>query len=397
MNKLFILGFAFIFLLSFSFALSFPGKTLDFKDLNLPTVYENDVCIPFNLSVLNKDLLLNTPGVLGLFLHIKSGNPEDFFYIQSDKGIVYSRNNFGFGVEHRNFVSDSQQDYLFINLESVRSVNLDLYFCVSSKNKLELFNDSQIGSYRIPYFGEKNFTKSFKNPNEYKLNEKSPVEVVLKNSGFGNADVFLFYDNEIFTKWFKLKDGVPSITKTLAPGEEISLEYNIEPSTDKSFTVSPAIARYTFNDYVFTEVSNGLISNARAYLDEIFVNVNLSETNLDLNETGVLQVVIYNDSNKDKDAVLLVQGLEKFGLDDRYQIVLKPFETKNLFYNLSSSTEKIVTFNVSMIAGDNQKTEKTYDTQTIYFGHGVNNYTYIYVVIAVVLVAGLVVYYRFAL
>jgi len=397
MNKFFIFTLIFIFVLSFGFALSFPGKTIDFKDINMPKIYSNDVCVPFNLSVLNKDVLLNTPGVLGLFLHIRSGSQDDFFYIQSNKGIIYSRNIYGFSVEHRHFLSDAQQEYLFINIEQARSQDLDLYLCSSSKNKIELYDDSQIGSYRIPYFGEENFTKAFKNPTEYKLNEKSPVEVVLKNNGYGNADVFLFYDNEIFTKWFKLKDGVPSITKTLAPGEEISLEYNISPSTDKAFTVSPAIVRYTVNDYVFTEVSNGLISNARAYLDEIFVTVDLSKKNLDLNENGQLSLKIYNDSNKDKDAVLLVEGLENFGLDDRYQITLKPFETKNLVYQINSPSEKIVTFNISLIAGDKEKTEKTYDTQTIYFGQGVNNYTYVYVVIAVVLVAGLLVYYRFAL
>ena len=398
MNKYFALTFAVIFLLSFSFALSFPGKIISFKDLNMPTVYEGaSFCVSMPLSTIDKDLLKNTPGVLGLLLHVKSGSPEDFLYVQSDLGLVYMRNIFGFNINHRHYIYDAQDNYIYVDLEPARLGNLDLFLCSSAKAKLQLYDDSQIGSYRIPYFGENNFTKSFKNSESYKINEKTTVEVNLKNSGYSEANVFLFYDNEIFTKWFKLKDGTPSLNQTIAPGESVNLEYNVVPLTGKSFTVSPAIVRYTVNGYVFSEYSNGLISNARAYLDEIFVTINIPTKDLDLNETGKLNILIFNDSDKNKESVLLVSGLEKFGYDDRYEITLGPSETKTMNFDLTSTKESIVTFNISMIAGDKEKTEKQYDSQTVSFGKEIANYNYIFVIVALVLAIGVAVYYKYGL
>jgi len=397
MNKLFAFSISLIFLISFSFALTFPGKTINFEDLNTPLTYVKDGCIELGLSSLDKDTLKSTPGVLGLLLHIKEGDADDFFYVQSDLGVLYSRNIFGFNVNHRHFVSEAQNNYLFINLEPAKTGNLDLFLCAGSKNKIVLLEDSQIGSYRLPYFGENNFTKNFKDLDNYKINEKTPVEVVLKNSGYANAEIFLFYDNELFTNWFKLKDGTPSMSRLLAPDDFVSLEYNVVPLTGKSFSVSPAVVRYSVNGYIFTNYSNGLISNARAYLDEIFVNLDISSTHLDLNQEGTIKVILQNDSDKQKNAVLLVSNLDKFGLDNRYEIDLKPMETKTLTYKISSPKEQIFTFNVSLIAGNDEKTEKLYDSQTISFGKELTNYNYIYVIVAIVLVLGVAVYYRYLL
>jgi len=396
MNKFFILSILTVFLLSFAFSLSFPGKSISFSDLNMPLVYSNTGCIPFNFTPQDKSLLLDTPGILGIMLHIKSEDPDAFFYLQSNLGTLYKKNVFGFNIEHRNFVSETQNGYLFIYLEPVRSEDLTIYFCVSSSSKIELYPDSQIGTYRIPYFGGDNFVKEFMNDN-YKIGEKTPVEVKLKNSGYGLTNIFLFYDNELFTKWFDLKDGTPSVTDSLEPGDETSLIYNLSPKTDKSFTVSPAVLRYDFNGYVFTEYSNGLISNARNYLDEIFLNINLTDKELTPNSKSILNIELLNDSEKNKDAVLLISGLEQFNLDDRYQVSLKPFEKKQLSYELTSPVEKIVTLNISLIAGENEKLEKVYDSQTISFENPLTNNNYIYVILAFVLVVGIIVYYKYGL
>ncbi len=397
MNKFFIFGFLLVLLLSFSFALTFPGKSINFKDFNMPTIYEKDTCVTMNLTSIQKDTLKSNPGILGLLLHIKTSGPDDFVYVQSDLGIVNSRNIFGFNINYRNLMSDAQSNYLFINLETVKKGNLELFLCASSKDKIELFDDSQIGSYRIPYFGEDNFTKSFQNLGNYKINEKTPVEVKLTNAGYSNAEIFLFYDNELFTNWFKLKDGTPSMTKILPPTESVSLEYNVVPLTGKSFSVSPAVVRYSVNGYIFSDYSNGLISNARAYLDEIFVKMDVSSTNLDINKEGIITITIQNDSDKPKAAVLLVSNLELFGLDNRYEIQLAPMETKIMTYKISSPKEGMFTFNVSLVAGDAEKTEKEYASQTVYFGKELNNYNYIYVIVAVLLVIGVAIYYKYLL
>ncbi|PIU22018.1 MAG: hypothetical protein COT14_03405 [Candidatus Diapherotrites archaeon CG08_land_8_20_14_0_20_30_16] len=398
MNKCLIFVVCTIFLLCFSFALSFPGKAYKFSDLNTPLkLVGSDSCFSLNLSALEKDTLKNTPGILGLLLHLKeTENSDDFVFVQSDLGIVYNRNLFGFNINHRHYVSDSQDNYLFIPLESVKKGKIDLYLCGSAKDKIELYSDSEIGTYKIPYFGEDSFSKSFLSEN-YKINEKIPIQVTLKNAGYGQAEVFLFYDNEIFTKWFKLKNGTPSLTKKLSPNESISLEYNVVPLTGKSFTVSPAIVSYSVNGYVFNEFSNALISNARVYLDEIFVTLNIPNKYMDINQQGNLSLTILNDSDKNKQAVLMIDGLSKFNQDERYELTLKPFETKTLSYKVMSDKELIVTFDVSLFANDKDKTEKQYDSQTIYFGHSVSNYNYLFVIVAIILVAGLVLYYKFGL
>lgn len=396
-RRYFVLLFFFIALLSFSFSLSFPGKTISFKDLNMPLIFNGDsVCASIDLSSADKDLLVNTPGVLGLLLHIKSGAPTSFVSVRSDLGMVYTKNIYGFNIKSTHYLSEAQNHYLYIDLQPARSGNLDFYLCTSSKSKIEFYEDSQIGSYKLPYFGGSNFTKAFKNHN-YKINEKTPVLVTLKNSGFADANVFIFYDNELFTKWFSLKNGTPSLNQNLKPGQSTSLEYNVVPLTDKSFTISPAVARYTVNGYVFTEYSNGFISNARNYLDELFVNVDFSAPKVDLNENETIKVGIYNDSNKNKNVELLVSGLEQFGLSDIYPVTLKPSETKTLSFDVNSSKNKMVKFKVYLAMNDVNNTKKLYDSQTVYFGNPINNYNYIFVIFAIVLVVGVIVYYKYGL
>ena len=62
--------------------------------------------------------------------------------------------------------------------------------CVRSDNPLEFHLDSRIGSFKIPYFANK-ISKKFLSE-DYKLNEKTAIEVKAKNSGYDTAKYIYF-------------------------------------------------------------------------------------------------------------------------------------------------------------------------------------------------------------
>lgn len=391
--KYFGLVFLALFLTTFASAISFEGKTYSFSDLNITPAFESpETCVFINLSDYQKNELVSYSGILGLFLHIKNYSGEGIIYIITEDGFSYKRNMFGFETNYGYLFRDIQDDYLFISLEELRDKEF-YYLCVRSENLLELYLDSEIGSFKMPYFADKDFTKGFVTK-DYKLNEKTPINVKVKNSGYDTAKIFLFYDNEIFTKWFKLKDGVPSLEENVIPNSAVELRYNIVPVSENSFTVSPAVLRYDYKGYIFTNYSNGLVSNARMYLDEILVNLNIDKKTLDLNETSNIEIVLYNDSSLAKEAVLNIFGLKEFGLSERYDLTLDPLETKTLTYNIKSSESKVVTLNLSIATNDGNNA-KILDSQTVSIGHNISNYSYIFVIFAIVLVLGIILYYKF--
>lgn len=382
-----------LFLTTFVSAINFEGKTYTFEDLNITLNFASpETCVHINLSDYQKSELLSYPGILGLFLHVKDYSGEGIIYTVTEDGFYYKRNMYGFETNYGYLFRDIQKDYLFLSLEELRDKEF-YYLCVRSNNYLELYSDSKIGAFKIPYFADKDFTKNFVS-SEYKLNEKTPLEVKAKNSGYDTARIFLFYDNEIFTKWFKLKDGIPSLEENLIPNSNVELRYNIVPKTEKSFTVSPAVLRYDYKGYIFTNYSNGLVSNARIYLDEILVNLNIDKVDLDLNELSNIEIVLYNDSSSEKEAVLNILGLKEFGLAERYDLNLKPLESKKLNYSIKSSESKVVTLNLSIATNDGTNS-KTIDSQTISIGSNITNYSYILVIFVIVLVLGIILYYRF--
>ncbi len=390
----------FLCMLSFVNAISFEGTQFTFKELGYGQQIKVGECFPLSLTSDQKATLQSSQGVLGLLLHV-GGEPkiDDFVFVkygQKKENVVYHRSIFGFGVNYRSYLADSQKDYLYVDLESVKLGDLDLFLCAGGTNTTELLEDSVIGSFKIPYFGADNFSKSFGADN-YKINEKTPIVVALRNAGNKDANVFLFYDNEIFTKWFKLKEGTPSLSLNIKPGETKSLTYFFEPQISESFTVSPAIVRYTVNDYIFTDYSNALISNARNYLDEIFVTLNIPTKNLDYNEEETVSLQLYNDSKAEKDIVLKISGLANFGLDEKYPVSLKPLENKELQFKISSGKEQVVTLDVSLETTDSKAENKTYDSQTVYVGQAVQNYTYVIILFVIVLIIGILLYYKYLL
>ncbi len=390
----------FLFLLSFVSAISFEGTQYTFKDLGASQQIKVGECTSLNLTAEQKANLQSSQGVLGLLLHV-GGEPktDDFVFVkygQKKENVVYHRSIFGFGVNYRNYLSDAQKNYLYVDLESIKLGDLDLVLCSGGTNTAELLEDSVIGSFKIPYFGGDNFSKNFSADN-YKIGEKTPIVVELRNAGSKDANVFLFYDNEIFTKWFELKEGTPSVSKNLLPGEMTSLTYYFEPQISESFTVSPAIVRYSVNDYIFTEYSNALVSNARDYLDEIFVTLDIPNKNLDYNQEETINLKLYNDSKNEKNIILIVSGFGKLGLDEKYPISLKPLETKEMQFKISSGKEQVVTLNVSLETTDSKAENKTYDSQTVYVGQAVQNYTYVIILFVVVLILGILLYYKYLL
>lgn len=391
--KYFGLIFITLFLTTLAYAIDFEGKTYSFDDLNIITTFSNpETCTFINLSDYQKNELISNPGILGLLLHIKNYSGEGIIYINTEDGYSYTRNIFGFETNYGYLFRDIQNNYLFISLEELKNKNF-YYLCVRSDNPLEFHLDSKIGSFKIPYFANKDFKKSFLSE-DYKLNEKTAIEVKAKNSGYDTAKIYLFYDNEIFTKWFKLKDGIPSIEENVIPNSSVELRYNMTPKSEKSFTVSPAVLRYDYKGYIFTNYSNGLVSNAKVYLDEIVANLKIDKKILDLNETSNIDVIVYNDSSLKKEAVLNISGLKEFGLSERYDLSLEPLETKTLKYNIKSSESKVVTLNLSITTNDGDSS-KILDSQTVSVGHNISNYSYIFVIFAIVLVLGIILYYKF--
>ena len=180
----------------------------------------------------------------------------------------------------------------------------------------------------------------------------------------------------------------------MIPNSSVELRYNMTPKSEKSFTVSPAVLRYDYKGYIFTNYSNGLVSNAKVYLDEIVANLKIDKKILDLNETSNIDVIVYNDSSLKKEAVLNISGLKEFGLSERYDLSLEPLETKTLKYNIKSSESKVVTLNLSITTNDGDSS-KILDSQTVSVGHNISNYSYIFVIFAIVLVLGIILYYKF--
>ena len=75
-------------------------------------------------------------------------------------------------------------------------------------------------------------------------------------------------------------------------------------------------------------------------------------------------------------------------------IYLEPLETKTLKYNIKSSESKVVTLNLSITTNDGDSS-KILDSQTVSVGHNISNYSYIFVIFAIVLVLGIILYYKF--
>jgi hypothetical protein len=69
-------------------------------------------------------------------------------------------------------------------------------------------------------------------------------------------------------------------------------------------------------------------------------------------------------------------------------------ELKTLTYNIKSQESKVVTLNLSLATNDGEL-EKNLDSQTISIGENINNYNYIFVIFAIVLVLGIILYYKF--
>lgn len=378
-----------LFVFSGISALEFPGLIYNFDELGVPLEFNQGLC--YNFVDLNYDAINDYEGILGLILHFKTISKDSAIYFKDGNEIITYNNIFGSNISTKYFVEDSQEKYLYVDLESVRDLEY-LTMCSVSQNKIYFLGDSQIGSYKIPYFGS-NFKKEFVNKS-YKLNEKTPVKITLKNTGYDTAKVFVFYDNELFKDWFKLKNGTPSLNENILPNVERSITYNVVPLTDKMFTVSPAVLHYNYNGYNFEIYSNSLISNARLYLDEIFVDLSVSKESFDINEAGLIDLDIINDSNNSKMVRMEIKGLSNFGLNEYQDLNLGPFEEKRIQYTITSNESKIVNLDVYLHANDSNK---EYAYKTIYFGKNIQNYNIIYVIFAIVLILGIIVYYRYGL
>jgi hypothetical protein len=256
---------------------------------------------------------------------------------------------------------------------------------------MTLHNDSEIGSYKIPYF-ECNDCFVKKPINEkYKVGESTPIEIKFINKGFKDANIIVFYDNEIFKNWFKLRDGQPSWSGLLKPNQYSNIVYSFEPLIAEEFIISPAIMKYVYNGYIFNVPSNPVIVGATPYFDSIACQIIVSKRDLRVNENTAVQTILYNDSNNTKEFELYLSHKDNA---QKKEILLNPFESKNIYFELTSDKESTVNFTVSL-----QKTDlnKICGIDAIGFTDNTYDYKPILIILLLLIAVATFVYYNYFL
>ena len=354
---IFLFAFLIIFIAQTFAYYDFPGVKTNIlnstDNIYLNSNGKNTVCKKIILSKWNK--LKSEEGILGLFLHTNFG--KDTWLIIRDANFkpLIHKSVYGVNIAFYYLQKDLENNWIFVNLEQIRKQNSNkIFICYSfgkNETKATIFGDSEFGSYKIPNIRKIDFKKETLNKN-YKTDEKTPVIVKFKNSGFDTAKVFVFYDNLMFTKYFKLKDGTPQWQGVLKPNEDANLIYNFVPEKAEEFVISPAIIKYEFKDYVFYSYSNPVIVGARPYLNTISCNSEIHNFIYNINENIKIPVNLYNDSDKIKKFLVF---LETDNNKIKKEIVLNKEELKNTFFNIKENEETIKNYKIYLKKENNLK------------------------------------------
>jgi hypothetical protein len=397
----------FLIFLSISVSASyFEGTSIEPEELGLGDIRftENMSCVDLFVPEQEWSSLKEFKGILGVemnvFLADANSKANLFFYDEDGRSIAYnttagSKVGKNYGIE---FI---QNNFFFLYLESFRDKKyLKLEICGDLANtEYIIAKDLRFGSYKLPYF-QNSFRKEFLKK-EYKIGEKLPIKVKIKNEGFALADLSLFFDNSLFTKWFKLAEGEPSIKKVLEVGGEEELIYNITPQNLNDFIISPAVLQYKVKNYVFNIYSNSLIVDSREYLDTIFCDLEVEKERYDLNENVSINVELYNDSNIEKEIMLTLVFDNNLSTKLSKVVKIKAFdilEKENFSFVVNN--EQVLKVDLYLSTRELNETNLTSEdtkncgSETILFKSDSTNYAEYIIILFLILAIAIYIYYH---
>jgi|GEM_PF-3295248 len=384
-----------IFSLSFASALSFEGskKTFEYfgKDTTVLTKEHNCVEINPNWETLKKET-----GILGMILHLSMPQNDKTFLVVKDPtdNPIRHKSIVGVNIAFKYTYEDLQNNLLFVSLEDIKSYEqgtIKICGYTNSESNITVYKDSELGIYKIPYFECKESFSKTPTVSQYKVGQKTPIEIKFKNCGYADANLSVFWDNELFTKWFKLNEGDPSWTGILESDKESTISYMFTPLIAENFIISPAFLHYTTDGYKFTTYSNPVIVGTVPYLDTVNCELFISKHNYSIGEEADIEIALYNDSMRGKDFELV---LEKKDQTEKKHIIIPAQESASELFAISENEEAISDLEIYLLKED-QNLRKLCGTDSIGFTRETNNYLPYAILLLILISIGTIVYYYY--
>ncbi len=235
-----------LFLVSFVSALEFPLSNYGFNEIEVTGASMRE-CQSFTLDLTQlKDTAFYSEGILSLktdFIGEKGDNSFISVKINSEKEQVlwpeyFSCNN---GCWARLFIDDLLDDTKLVRV------------CISTGGKTssaKVNASSTIGLYDTPTLEIKNTS-----PSEIVLGQRAEMNIIVKNTGTKDADVFVQFIAQDLRSLLKITsfdivEGDASATEIIPAGEEKRFTYYIKPTQASVYNL-PAAA--LFFDNIFNE------------------------------------------------------------------------------------------------------------------------------------------------
>ncbi|MBT4597261.1 MAG: hypothetical protein HOC95_04760 [Candidatus Diapherotrites archaeon] len=235
-----------LFLVSFVSALEFPLSNYGFNEIEVTGASMRE-CQSFTLDLTQlKDTAFYSEGILSLktdFIGEKGDNSFISVKINSEKEQVlwpeyFSCNN---GCWARLFIDDLLDDTKLVRV------------CISTGGKTssaKVNASSTIGLYDTPTLEIKNTS-----PSEIVLGQRAEMNIIVKNKGTKDADVFVQFIAQDLRSLLKITsfdivEGDASATEIIPAGEEKRFTYYIKPTQASVYNL-PAAA--LFFDNIFNE------------------------------------------------------------------------------------------------------------------------------------------------
>ncbi|MFH0714186.1 MAG: hypothetical protein V1847_00315 [Candidatus Diapherotrites archaeon] len=240
MKKFFVL---FAFLLALGFAQAAVISEQSFQQLNLsPLTAEganNQVCQDYSIpGTPSQDANQYTI----LSLHAKFSPTSE-----GKAAVQVSWNNPEFTILSIDDFYNSEWAHITIPKENVKAVN-SVHVCATPSNsisKIEILNDSKLGTYYAPQF---TFTKTTENSAPL-VGKEVKITLEAKNTGSEKAKAEIRYRSTEL-RIVQISRGDAEFAGTIEPGQIVTLEYYVIPKYAVQMTLPPA---RLFYDNVFGE------------------------------------------------------------------------------------------------------------------------------------------------
>jgi len=368
---------------------AFDGQSTTFKELGYSSKVLASGSNCFDLQINNWEQLKAEEGILGTMLHVNMPSDErSKFFLKNVNGetITY-RSIYGVRIAFVYKNKNLQDGKIFINLEQMRDLKGELQICgyPVENETITIFDNSEIGSYKIPYFGCEDCFKKKPVESKYKVNEPTPIKVEFTNKGYADTNLEVFYDNEIFQKWFLLGAGQPKWNGNLDINEEANFEYMFTPLIGENFVISPAVMTFSFDGYKFEELSNLIIVGTKPYLDTIICEYAIDRHTYEIGETANIELILYNDSASEKVFNVSLN-------DETTKVLMNSQESKTVLFEVSKDDESIDEYQITLTKDD---LSKTCGNLSLAFTESKFNYIPYIILLLVLIAIGTFVYYYY--